>query len=76
MSNKKKIDIQKVTIIERKILLLLERNGKYLYGNIFKELNLSQTAGAHAILSLITKGHIRNVGASSYYELCNELKEH
>lgn len=73
MNNKNKIGINQASITEQKILLLLENKGKCLYGNIFKELNLSQTAGAHAILSLLSKGYIQNVDVSSYYEFTGEL---
>lgn len=73
MTNNRKIDIHLVTTEEKEILLLLEKFGKYLYGNIFKELNFSQSKGAEAILSLTNKGYIKNAGRSSFYELNGEL---
>lgn len=69
MANNYKIDSNLVTTEEKKILLLLEKYGKCLYGNIFKELNISQSKGAEAILSLTSKGYVKNVGRSSFYEL-------
>ena len=54
---------------EQQVLLLLEKKGKCLYGNIFKELNMAHTKSAEIILSLTNKGYIRNAGRSSYYEL-------
>lgn len=74
MTDNCKIDTNLVTTEEKKILLLLEKYGKYLYGNIFKELNLSQSKGAEAILSLTNKGYIKNVGRSSFYKLNISLK--
>ncbi len=65
----KNIDKINVTQEENQVLLLLEEQGKCLYGNIFKELNMAHTKGAEIILSLSNKGYIRNVGRSSYYEL-------
>jgi hypothetical protein len=38
---------------------------KWLYSDIFSELNLSQAKGVSLILLLITKGYIRNVYAIS-----------
>jgi len=73
MTNNRKIDINLVTTEEREILLLLEKHGKYLYGNIFKELNFSQSKGSETILSLTNKGYIKNIGRSSFYELNGEL---
>lgn len=58
---------------EKEILLLLESKGKCLYGNIFNELNLSPRKGAALMLSLLTKGYIRNVGTTSSYELNGTL---
>ena len=75
MVKNEKIEVKEVSTVEKKILLLLESKGKCLYGNIFKELNLSQTVGAHAILSLVTKGFVKNVGVSSYYELAVDLEK-
>jgi len=69
MDNNRKIDINLVTTEEKQILLLLGKYSKYLYGNIFKELSISQSKGAEAILSLKNKGYIKNVGRSSFYEL-------
>lgn len=74
MDNNRKIDINLVTTEEKEILLLLEKYGKCLYGNIFKELNLSQSKGAETILSLTSKGYVKNVGRSSFYELNISLK--
>lgn len=68
-----KININTVTTEEKDILALLEEKGKYLYGNIFKELNLSQLKGAEAIASLKAKGYVKNVNKSSYFELNGEL---
>ena len=73
MSNIEKISISRLTMVEQKILVLLESKGTCLHGHIFKELKLSQTAGKQAILSLLTKGYIQNVGVSSYYELTGVL---
>lgn len=73
MTNNTIININKLTPEEREILLLIKKKGKCLYGNIFRELNLSQTKGAAAILSLTNKGYIKNVGRSSFYELNGKL---
>ena len=75
MSEKKIIDISQLSDEEQCVLLLLKRKGRCLYGNIFKELNYSQTKGAEIIFSLISKGYIQNAGKSSYYELNGELKK-
>ncbi len=74
MSDKKKIDISYLSPEEQGVLNLLEEKGKCLYGNIFRELSLSQIRGAEIVLSLVTKGYIQNVGKTSYYELTVELK--
>jgi len=73
MSENKMIDLNNVTQDEREILLLLERTGKCLYGNIFKELNISSTKGAELILSLASKGYIINEGKTSFYQLNGDL---
>ncbi|MBN1597728.1 MAG: hypothetical protein JW894_05500 [Bacteroidales bacterium] len=73
MTENKSLILSSVSPEERKILLLLEEKGKYLYGNIFKELNLSATKGAELVLSLLSKGYIKNVGKTSFYELNVEL---
>jgi len=65
----KNIDNINISQEEAQVLLLLEEKGKCLFGNIFKELNMSYTKGAEIILSLTNKGYIRNAGRSSYYEL-------
>ena len=65
----KNIDNINVTQEELQVLLLLEKKGKCLYGNILKELKIAYTKGAEIILSLTNKGYIRNAGRSSYYEL-------
>ncbi len=75
MSEEVKIDIRELPKEEREVLILLERMGKYLYGNIFRDLSLSQSKGASIILSLLTKGYIQHVGSTSYYELTSELKK-
>lgn len=70
----KKIDLSYITPEEQGVLLLLEKMGKCLYGNIFQELKIAHTKGAEIILSLTNKGYIKNVGRSSYYELNVSLK--
>ena len=54
----KNIDNINVTQEELQVLLLLEKKGKCLYGNIFKESDMSHTKGAEIILSLTNKGYI------------------
>ncbi len=73
MESKRKVNINSVGYEEKEILLFLEKNGKCLYGNIFKGLKLSQMKGAEAMLSLISKKYVTNVGKSSFYELNVEL---
>ncbi len=60
---------------EQRIVQLLNERNECLYGDIFKELNLSQLKGAEAVLSLTNKGLISNVGKSSYYRLNGVLQE-
>lgn len=74
MTKKDKIDISNFSTDEKKIIKLLEIKGEYLYGNIFKELKLSQIKGTEAILSLTKKKVIKNVGRTSYYQLNVELE--
>lgn len=64
-----KIILKKVTTEEKKVLLLLDKLGKCLYGNIFKELKIAPSTGAEIILLLKNKGFIKNVNRTSYYEL-------
>lgn len=64
-----KIILKKVTTEEQKVLLLLDKLGKCLYGNIFKELKIAPSKGAEIILLLKNKGFIKNVNRTSYYEL-------
>ncbi|MBN2166140.1 MAG: hypothetical protein JW717_07690 [Marinilabiliaceae bacterium] len=67
------INNKKFTEDEKKILLLLKKKNRCLYGNIFKELNISQTKGAETILSLTNKGYIKNVERTSFYQLNVEI---
>ena len=67
------IELKNVNKQEREILMLLKRTGKCMYGNIFKELNISSTKGAELILSLSSKGYIKNAGKTSFYELNGEI---
>jgi DNA-binding MarR family transcriptional regulator len=69
----KNIDNINVTQEELQVLLLLEKKGKCLYGNIFKELNISHIKVAETILSLTDKGYIKNAGRPSFYELAIDL---
>ena len=64
MTKKEQIDVSNFSTVEKKIITLLEKQKKCLYGNIFKELNISQTKGTEAILSLTNKKVITNVGNS------------
>ena len=68
-----RIYLRNFTELENEILLLLEEKEKVLYGDIFKELNLSQIKGAELILSLKAKGHISQVNQTSYYQLNGSL---
>jgi hypothetical protein len=70
-----KLKLSSLEVEEREILLLLKKKEKCLYGNIFKELNLSYSKGAELIFSLVKKGFIRNVGTTSYYELNVDITE-
>ena len=72
--NIKKIDLVNVSQEEQEVLLLLEKMDKCLYGNIFKELKMSQSKGAEIVLSLKNKGYVKNVDNSSYYELNYSIK--
>ncbi|MDX8341054.1 hypothetical protein SLH46_17780 [Draconibacterium sp. IB214405] len=75
MSNKKTIDIQKITNpFEKDILKLLEEKEKYVYGDIIKDLKLSATKGQESILSLIKRGFIKHVDQSSYLKLNVNIK--
>lgn len=73
MTKKEKIDVTNFPRVEKEILILLDEHEQCLYGNIFKNLSLSQSKGAEAILSLTNKKVITNVDRSSFYQLNVEL---
>ena len=54
---------------EKEILLLLQRKGKCLYGEILKELTLSVLEGQKIVFNLQQSGLIRRNEDSRYYEL-------
>jgi predicted DNA-binding transcriptional regulator len=62
------IEINKLAHTERIIIELLENKGKCLYGNIFKELKLSQNIGSKSVISLLKKNFIAKTN-NSYYQL-------
>ncbi len=57
---------------EEKVIQLLEEKGKYLYGDIIKDLHLSYTKGQEVIFSLISKGLIEHCKKSSQLQLTVE----
>ncbi len=57
------------TNTEEKVIELLEEKGKYLYGDIIKDLNLSYRKGQEAIFSLISRGLIEHCNKSSKLQL-------
>jgi RecG-like helicase len=59
---------------ERKVLEFLQQKGRYLYGDIIRELNFSVTRGQEVIFSLISHNMIKHVDKSSYLELNVTLK--
>ncbi len=54
---------------EKKVLELLKEKGKYLYGDIIKDLNLSYNKGQEVIYSLISKGLIEHCKKSSELQI-------
>ncbi len=73
MGKKKLLKLSSISEEEREVLKLLNEQGQCLYGNIFKQLLMPPTKGSDIILSLTSKGYIKNVGRSSYYELDVEI---
>jgi len=74
MNSKDKIDIQKINNSQEKdILMYLDQEGKSIYGEIIRNLQLSATRGQEAIYSLMNKGLIRHRDKSSFIELNVEL---
>lgn len=75
MDGKKSIDIQEINNpSEKDILMLLKRKGKYVYGDIIKDLRLPTTKGQKSIYSLIKQGLIKHVNQSSYLKLNVHIK--
>jgi hypothetical protein len=74
MNRKRKIALDEIdNQKEREVLILLKRKGKYVYGNIIKDLRLPVSKGQELIFSLISKGYIRHVDKSSFIELNVDL---
>ena len=70
---KEKINITDFSTVEKEILVLLDKNENCLYGNIFKELKLSQFKGAEAIFSLENRNVNTNIDKSSFYQLNGKI---
>lgn len=76
MKLKNKVDIQKIrNPLEKDILLHLKKKDKCIYGEIIKELQLSNARGQEAIYSLLNKGLIKHKDRSSFIELNVELNQ-
>ncbi|WP_297091416.1 hypothetical protein [uncultured Draconibacterium sp.] len=75
MREQETIEIKKIkNPFEKAILLFLKSNGKYIYGDIIKELKLPTAKGQESIYSLMQKGLIKHVDQSSYLKLNVDIK--
>nr|WP_321486692.1 hypothetical protein [uncultured Draconibacterium sp.] len=73
--SKETIDIQEISNqFEKDILKLLEEKEKCVYGDIIKDLKLSDRRGQKLIYSLINKGFVKRVDQSSYLKLNVDIK--
>ncbi len=75
MANKKTIELQNVkNPFEKKIITFLDKNGKCIYGEIFRELKIPTAKGQEAMYSLISKGLVQHVDKTSFVELTANIK--
>lgn len=75
MENKKTIELQSIdSKLERDILVFLNTQKRYFYGEIIRQLRISNAKGQVAIYSLINKGLIKQVENSSFIELNVDIK--
>jgi hypothetical protein len=75
MDENKNNNIRKVeNTFEKQIVTFLNKKGKCIYGQIFRELKIPTTRGQEAIYSLINKGVVKHIDKSSYIELTEKSK--
>lgn len=75
MDENKNINFRKLeNTFEKKIVTFLNKKGKCIYGEIFRELKIPTTRGQEAIYSLINKGVVKHIERSSYLELTQKIK--